>query len=162
MTTLAPAEAERFTPHAGVAARLNLALYRIAISPHRSNAGFVRLGAPAPERSSLPSLELRYLLTAYGSARPADKHSAEHLLEVSLRAMSGACIRKMSFATDLVKKITLRLPARSPLAVGPAPSRPSPAVAARIPESSAPEATFPRWPGVDGQPALHQKKAGAK
>ncbi len=89
MTTLAPAEAEHFTPHAGVAARLNLALYRITLSPHRPNAGFVRLGTPAPAQPALPPLDLRYLLCAYASAGPADKHSAEHVLEASLRALNG-------------------------------------------------------------------------
>ena len=88
VTTLAPAEAEHFSPHGRTLARLNLALYRIANSPHRPNAGFVRQGAPAPERPSLLPFDLRYLLTAYGPSDPADKNSAERLLEAALRVLS--------------------------------------------------------------------------
>jgi len=88
VTMLTPAEAEHFNSKSG-SARLNVALYRLAISPHRLNAGFVRLGAPAPEVPSLPPLELRYLVTAYSAPGPAEKNSAERLLEASLRAIGS-------------------------------------------------------------------------
>src|SRR6187399_2212410 len=88
VTALAPAEAEHFSSKSG-SARLNVALYRLAISPHRPNAGFVRLGAPAPEVPSLPPLDLRYLVTAYGAEGPAEKNSPERLLEASLHAIGS-------------------------------------------------------------------------
>jgi Pvc16 N-terminal domain len=89
VTTLAPAQAEHFAPDAGTVARLNVALYRIGVSPHRPNAGFVRSGSPGDARPLLPPLDLRYIITAYAAPGPADPSSEERLLETSLRAISG-------------------------------------------------------------------------
>jgi Pvc16 N-terminal domain len=89
VTTLSPAEAEQFTPHARVRARVNVALWRIAASPHRQNAGFVRQGAQDSHEPSLPPLDLRYLITVYAPPGPADQHSVERILESALRAIGN-------------------------------------------------------------------------
>jgi Pvc16 N-terminal domain len=88
-STLGPAQAEQFTPSSKTPARLNLALYRLATSAHQSHAGFVRAGAGTALPSAFTPLDLRYLITAYGPAAPAEKHSAERLLEAALRALNA-------------------------------------------------------------------------
>ncbi len=85
---LSPAHAEQFTPSSKTPARLNLALYRLATSAHRRNAGFVKAGTGPLLSPALAPLDLRYLVTAYGPAAPADKHSAERLLEATIRALT--------------------------------------------------------------------------
>lgn len=88
VTTLTPAQAERFSPHDGNLARLNLALYQVSFSSHVRNMLPVHAPAGPAEARRLP-LDLHYLVTAYGSVNPADEHSAERLLEAALRIMEN-------------------------------------------------------------------------
>jgi hypothetical protein len=89
VTTLTPSQAEPFTAHESIVSRINLSLWRIYPSAFMKNWMPTRLSPSSkgtPTRPALP-LDLHYIVTAYGTANPADEHSAERLLGAVLKAV---------------------------------------------------------------------------
>ena len=86
VTTLTPALAGKFTAKTRSLARVNLALLRISESALVRNLPPARPGSGQLEPPVLP-LDLHYLVTAYGTAGPAEEHSVERLLEAVLRVV---------------------------------------------------------------------------
>lgn len=87
VSTLPPAQAGKFVKRSGRLARVNVTLYRVsANAAGRQLPAPRRDGTPA-EPPGLPALDLHYLITVYGSASPAQEHSAERLLESVCRAI---------------------------------------------------------------------------
>jgi hypothetical protein len=83
VTTLTPAVAEQFAGTTGCLARVNVSLLALFLPPHGKNLLPARRDPGQPELP--PTLaELHYLVTAYGTAGPAEEHSVERLLEAVL------------------------------------------------------------------------------
>ncbi len=85
VTTLTPAQAERRAVKSGHA-RLNVALYRVAVSSRLRSAPPGRAGPAGPEGRPVP-WSLHYQIAAYGAASPGAEQGAQRLLEAAFRAM---------------------------------------------------------------------------
>ena len=87
VSTLPPAKGQKFVRRAGLLARVNVALYRISTHAVGRNTPPSRRGSSAADEPQRPALDLRYLVTAYGTASPAQEHSTERLIEAAYGAI---------------------------------------------------------------------------
>ncbi|MFZ4682678.1 MAG: Pvc16 family protein [Terrimicrobiaceae bacterium] len=111
VSTLPPAQAEKFRTRAGILARVNVALYQVSPEHRLRNISRASPGSSPAEEPPPAKLVLGYLITAYGKAAPEQEHSVERLLEAAHDA-----IHRMPILT------ALQLAAAMPASAGPRPN----------------------------------------
>ena len=77
VSTLPPAQAEKFRTRAGILARVNVALYQVSPEHRLRNISRSSPGSSPAEEPPPAKLVLGYLITAYGKAAPEQEHSGQ-------------------------------------------------------------------------------------